>query len=61
VGDGSKITFWHGQWCGDVAYEETFPNLFGIACANDAFIAAHLEFFGGFNKWNASFTRTAHD
>jgi hypothetical protein len=35
-----------------VALKETSLDLFGIACANDASIVAHLEFYGGSNKWN---------
>jgi hypothetical protein len=37
------------------------PNLFGIAYANDAFVAAHLELSGGSTQWNVSFARAAHD
>jgi hypothetical protein len=38
-----------------------FPALFGIAVAKDASVANNLEFLGGSNQWNASFTRKAHD
>jgi hypothetical protein len=41
--------------------KEAFLDLFGIACTKDASVAAHLERFGGFNKWNVSFVRAAHD
>jgi len=61
VGDGSKIRFWHHQWCGDVALKDVFPDLFGIDCAKDAAVAAHLEFFGSSNQWNVNFARAAHD
>jgi hypothetical protein len=61
VGDGSKVRFWHDLWCGDMTLEEAFPVLFGIACVEDAFVATHVEFFGGASKWNMSFTRTALD
>jgi len=27
----------------------------------DAFVADDLEFLGGFNQWNVSFIREAHD
>jgi len=39
---------------------EAFPVLFGIARANDAFVAAHLEFYGDSNQWNVSFARVTH-
>jgi hypothetical protein len=61
VGDGSKIKFWHDQWCGDVALKEAFSDLFDIACAKDAFVAPHKVFLGVSNKWNMTFARAAHD
>jgi hypothetical protein len=33
--------------------KEAFPVLYDIACAKDAFVAAH--------QWNVSFPRVAHD
>ena len=47
VGDGSKIRFWHGMWREDMALEEAFLDLFGIACAKEAFVASYLEIYGG--------------
>jgi hypothetical protein len=48
-------------WCGNKALKEAFSDLYGIACARDASVAAHLEFSGGFNECNISFVRLAHD
>jgi hypothetical protein len=48
VENGSKVILWHDLWCGDRAFKDVFPNLYGIACAKDAFVAALLELFGGF-------------
>jgi hypothetical protein len=61
VGDGSRISFWHDQWCGEVALKVSFPVLYGFACAKDASIATNLEFLGGSNQWNVIFTRAVHD
>jgi hypothetical protein len=61
VGDDSKVRFWHDLWCGDMALKDAFPVLFGIACANDASVAAHVEFSRGVIQWNVSFARAAHD
>jgi hypothetical protein len=44
-----------------MALKDAFPNLFGIACAKDASVAAHDKFSGGSTQWNMSFTRTTHD
>jgi hypothetical protein len=48
-------------WCGDKALKEAFPVLYGIVCAKDASVAAHLKFSGDFNQWKVSFVRAAHD
>ncbi len=60
VGDGSKISFWHDQWCGETTLNVAFPVLYGFA-REDAFIADNLEFLGDSNQWNVSFTRVASD
>jgi hypothetical protein len=44
-----------------VVLNEAFPDLYGIAHVKDALVAVHLEFYGGFNQWNMSFARAAHD
>jgi len=61
VRDGSMISFWRDQWCGNVALKVAFPVLFGIAHTKDTFVAVNLEFLGGSNQWNVSFARAAHD
>jgi hypothetical protein len=48
-------------WCGDTALRVAFPALFGIARVKDAYFADNLEFLGGFNQWNVSFTWEADD
>jgi hypothetical protein len=47
VGYDSNVRFWHDLWHGDMVLREAFPSLFGIACANDAFVANRLEIPGG--------------
>jgi hypothetical protein len=42
-------------------FKEAFPDLFGIACVKDAFVAAHLKLLSGSTQWNISFARAAHD
>jgi hypothetical protein len=46
VGDGSKISFWHDLWCGDIALKVAFPALFDIARLKDAVVADNLERLG---------------
>jgi len=38
-----------------MALKEAFLDLYGIACVEDAFVAAHLEISGGSNQWNECF------
>ena len=45
----------------DMALKDTFPVLFGIACAKDAYVAAHMEFSRDAIQWNVSFARATHD
>ncbi|XP_059462221.1 uncharacterized protein LOC132191291, partial [Corylus avellana] len=61
VGDGTRVRFWHDLRCGVTALKTAFPDLFSIACAKDASVAALLEVRGGYNQWNVSFSRGAHD
>jgi len=61
VGDGTRISFWHDLWVRNMTLKTAFPVLFGIAVANDASIVNNLEFLGGSNQWNVSFTREVHD
>jgi hypothetical protein len=61
VGDGTRTSFRHELWCGDLALKVDFPLLFGIACEKDTFVVNNLEFLGISNQWNVNFTREAHD
>jgi len=48
-------------WYGDKALKEAFSDLYGIACAKEAFVMAYLELSGGSNQWNVSFARVAYE
>jgi len=61
VGNGTRISFWHDLWVGNMTLNAAFPALFRMAVAKDASIANNLEFLGGSNQWNISFAREAHD
>jgi hypothetical protein len=47
MGYGSKVSFWHDCWCGDLALKEAFPVLFSIAHAKDATVAVFMDFSRG--------------
>jgi len=59
VGDGSKISFWRDQWCGETTLKVAFSVLYGLGREKDASVADNLEFLGGSNQWNVNFTRAA--
>jgi hypothetical protein len=59
--DGSKISFWHDWWCGDIALKVAFPTFFGIACLKDTIVVDNLKRLGDSFQWNVSFIREAHD
>jgi hypothetical protein len=44
-----------------MALKNVFPVLFGIVYAKNAFVAAHVKFFGVAIQWNMTFVRAAHD
>lgn len=46
VGDGINVRFWDDLCCGGKTLKEAFPDLYGIACVQDALVAALLECFG---------------
>jgi hypothetical protein len=41
--------------------KDALPVLFGIACAKDAPVEAHMDFSGDAIKWNVSFAKTAQN
>jgi hypothetical protein len=61
MGDSFKVSFWHDLCCGNMALKGAFPDLFGIVCAKDVFVAAHLKFSSASTQWNVSLVRSAHD
>jgi hypothetical protein len=50
VGEGTRVSFWHDLWCGDLALKIAFPGLFNIACVKDASVADNYEVLGGSNQ-----------
>ena len=56
-----KLVFGMICGCEDMTLKEGFSDLYGIACAKNAFVVPHLEISGGSNQWFVSFARAAHD
>jgi len=45
VGDGSKISFWRDQWCGEITLKVAVPVLYGLEPEKDTSIAYNSEFW----------------
>ena len=39
VGDGRRVRFWKGKWCGNNTLHDSFPSLFDLAVSKDAWVA----------------------
>uniref|UniRef100_A0A2N9J257 Reverse transcriptase domain-containing protein n=1 Tax=Fagus sylvatica TaxID=28930 RepID=A0A2N9J257_FAGSY len=61
VGDGRKVKFWHDCWCGDIALNEAFPELFVISRDKDASIADLMSFPNDHLHWDFHFVRSVQD
>jgi hypothetical protein len=61
VDDGSKVSFWHDEWCGDLPLKISCLDLFSIACSKEAWLAENMKFRDGNINWNVIFTRPVHD
>ena len=44
----SKVRFWHGLWCGNMALKKSFLDLDGITCTKDASLVANVTLSSGF-------------
>jgi hypothetical protein len=61
VGDGSKVLFWHGVWCGDLSLKTLFSKLFTIACGKDAWVEENMQVQNSTILWNILFSRPVYD
>ena len=61
LGDGSRVLFWHDVWCGELPLKILFPNLFNIACAEEAWVEENMDIAHGVIHWNVMFIRPVHD
>jgi hypothetical protein len=64
AGVGSRICFWHDNWCGDVTLKNMFPVLYACSSSRNASLAScltsssigegrawHITFIWDFNDW----------
>jgi hypothetical protein len=55
------VLFWHDVWCGELPLKITFPALFSIACAKEAWAGENMDIAHGIIHWNVTFSRSVHD
>ena len=47
VGNSRRVSFWKDKWCGDDPLCTSFPSLFAISSAKEAWVADVWSHFGG--------------
>ncbi|RVX02510.1 LINE-1 reverse transcriptase-like [Vitis vinifera] len=61
VGNGRRVRFWKDKWCGDEPLYESFPSLFAISRAKDAWVSEVWNPDGGGDGWTPLFSRALND
>ena len=61
VGDGTRISFWEDNWCGDKPLCDAFPSLFALACSKRAKVAEVWDLSRGEGAWMPTFVRPFND
>ena len=57
VGNGQRVRFWKDKWCGDEPLYESFPSLFVISRAKDAWVSDVWNPDGVGDGWTPLFSR----
>ena len=60
IGDGSRVKFWHDQWCGESSLAVRYPALFRFCRNKEASVAELILFANGVLFWDVSFFRGVH-
>ncbi|RVW39477.1 Transposon TX1 uncharacterized 149 kDa protein [Vitis vinifera] len=61
VGNGKRVRFWKDKWCGDEPLYESFPSLFAISLAKDAWVLEVWNPDGVGDGWTPLFSRELND
>ncbi|WJZ92487.1 hypothetical protein VitviT2T_011477 [Vitis vinifera] len=61
VGNGRRVRFWKDKWCGDEPLYESFPSLFAISQAKDAWVSDVWNPDGVGDGWTPLFSRALND
>jgi hypothetical protein len=55
------VKFWHDCWCGEMALQSVFPELFVLSRDKDALVADLMSFPNGLLHWDFHFVRNVKD
>ena len=61
MGCGRRVRFWKDKWCGDEPLCESFPSLFSISLAKDAWVSDVWNPDGVGDGWTPLFSRAFND
>ncbi|RVW46613.1 Transposon TX1 uncharacterized 149 kDa protein [Vitis vinifera] len=61
VGNGRRVRFWKDKWCGDEPLYESFPSLFAISRAKDAWVSEVWNPDGVGDGWTPLFSKALND
>jgi hypothetical protein len=61
VGNGSRIKFWYDVWCGGVALQELYPDLFRLARNKEALVTHYMQVRNDSTHWCLDFIRPIQD
>jgi hypothetical protein len=61
AGNGSRIRFWYDVWCGEVALQERYPDLFRLARNKEALVTHYMQVRNDSTHWCLDFIRPIQD
>ena len=61
VGNGLRVTFWKGVWCGDTPLRIAFPSLYALKDSKEAWVRDCWSGCNGGEGWDSSFARFYND
>ena len=58
MGNGTRVKFWHGLWCGNCSLKESFLELYDISCDRESSLADLMQFSNERIHWDVQFSQS---
>ena len=58
MGNGTRVKFWHGLWCGNCPLKESFLELYDISCDRESSLADLMQFSNERIHWDVQFSQS---